>query len=219
MNLADPDPRVRDQASENLMGISFEDLPKLRQLVIENQPLVPDQSAAMKDIVIQVYLAGQKYECVGGGLTDPSGNLGPFFLGLTWPLGLGSDERMGVPVEERIPGFPSYRYLRTGDMILGLLINPDATLQQFPNMPTHNSEMLSTAISSPARAQDMTLQVLRHGQILKVRLKMAPRPQIAELRDPKVTQQFVADRAVEGDRYWNENFAPVLGRHPVEDAE
>jgi hypothetical protein len=217
--LADADPQVRDQASEDLMGISGDDLPKLRQLVIESQPLVPDQTAALKDIVTQAYLASQKYDVTDGKQTDPSGGQGPFFLGLLWPLDTGSDPRLGVPVDERIPGFPSYRFLHRGDMIMGIFINPSATLMQFPNTETHNIDALKSAISTSPAAQDIALQVLRNGQVLKLRLKMAPRPLYADPANPGALRQFTADRAADADRYWNENFARLLGHDPVEEAE
>jgi len=216
--LADSDAQVRDQASQDLMGISADDLPKLRQLMIETHPLAPDQTAALKDIVTQAYLASQKYDIADNQQTDISGNRDPFFLGLLWPPQTGNEIRMGVPVDERIPGFPSYRFLRRGDMIIGIFINPDASLLQYPNMETHNVPTLTAAINGPPRVQDIALQVLRNGQILKVRVKMAPRPLYADPLNQGSLHQFIADRAADAERYWNENFAPLLGRHVDEDA-
>jgi hypothetical protein len=217
-NLADPDPRVRDQAREDLMGIGRDDLPKLRQLIIENQPLLPDQAAALKDIVIQAYLASQKYDVSDGReikQTDPNGEQDPFFMGLLWPMEAGADSRLGVPVDERIPGFPSYRFLHPGDMILAIYMDPNATLRHFPNRPTQNVTDIKSAISSLPRTQNISLQVLRNGESLKIPIKMAPRPLDADT--PDSLKQFISDRAVDADRYWNENFAPLVGRHPAED--
>ena len=43
--LADRDPKVRDQARFDLMGLGPDDLPALRQLVIEHKPLFSTQAA------------------------------------------------------------------------------------------------------------------------------------------------------------------------------
>jgi hypothetical protein len=215
--LADPDPALRDQASQDLMGMRADDLPKFRQLIIENQPLAPDQIAALKDIVTQVYLASQKYKVADEMLTDASGSQDPFFLGLLWATDTDPELRLGVPIDERLPGFPGFRFLRRGDMILGIYINPDAALLQFPNTETHNIETLKAAIAGSPRSQSIALQVLRDGQILKIPLKMAPRPLYAE--NPEALRSFISDRTHNADRYWHETYAPLLGQDIQQDAD
>ncbi len=208
--LADPDPRVREQAREDLMGISGDDLPKLRQLVIENLPISPNQASALRDVVLQAYLASEKYSIPSGGETDSTGTEGPFFLGMLWGPDTATDLRLGVTVDERLPGFPSYRYLRKGDMILGIFMDPTAPLLQLPNMETHDVASLKGAISAAPRNQNIQLQVLRNGELILVSLKMAPRPSDADQNAVGALKAFTSSRAERADMYWHENFAPLL---------
>ncbi len=209
--LTDPDPKVRDQARQDLMGIKGEDLPKLRQLVVDHLPISPDQTAALRDIVRQAYLASEKYDIPGGASTDPSGSDGPFFLGLMWGIELdAADTRLGVTVDERLPGFPSYRFLRKGDMILGIWIHPDTPLPKQPDWLTPNRQALISAISSSPRSQDIVLQLIRNGQVITVPIKMAPKPLDADPTHPESLQTFKALRAERAETYWQENFAPLF---------
>jgi hypothetical protein len=211
--LANPDPKVRDQAKEDLMGIKADDLPKLRQLVIEHLPISPAQSAALRDVVLQAYLAGEQYKNMGGVMTDPSGTEGPFFLGLLWKPEIEiADARLGVTVDERLPGFPSYRYLRKGDMILGIWTHPTEPLPQQPDWLTPNKTALIDAIRTSPRSQDIVLQLIRNGQKITVPVKMAPRPGEADPDKPESLQAFKALRADRAEAYWQENFAPLLDR-------
>ncbi len=213
--LADPDPKVRDQARQDLMGINADDLPKLRQLVIEHLPLSPDQLAALRDIVMQAYLAGEKYPAgdrsinPAGVETDSNGTESPFFLGLTWGKDItdATDARLGVTVDERLPGFPSYRFLRKGDMILGVWIHPTDPLPKQPDWLTPNRQALIAAISGSPRSQDVVVQLIRNGQQMTVAIKMAPKPIYA---DPDSLQTFKAMRVDRAETYWQENYAPLF---------
>jgi hypothetical protein len=206
--LAADDPKERDKAAVELMGLTADDLPKLRQLIIEHQPIKPAQVAALHDIVIQAFLSNDPYETVKD--TDPT--QAPYFIGLLWQNSfLGEeDARLGVMVDQRLPGFPSYRYLRSGDMILGVFIDPTVSLLQFPNRPTHTHKDLTDAIGSNRSVQDIVLLVLRDGEQIRVPLKMAPRPAMALAEMPGEEHPFLADRAHRADAYWEENFVPLL---------
>lgn len=209
--LADPDPKVRDQAKIDLMGIKGDDLPKLRQLVVDSKPISPAQSGALHDIVLQAFLASESYKVPGGGDSDASGTEGPFFLGILWPTHDGDDEaRLGVAVDERLPGFPSYRFLRKGDMILGVYIGPDAPLLETPYMETHSRSALISAIAGSPGSQNVVLQVLRDGETIKIAVKMAPRPLDADGIAIGAIRAFNATRLDRADAYWQENFAPLL---------
>jgi hypothetical protein len=211
--LADPDPKVREQAKTDLMGIAAGDLPKLRQLVIESMPIAPDQAAALPDIVTQSLLAGEKYTSRDGEETDASGSEGPYFLGLVGPQEEMDDQgRMGIVVDQRLPGFPSYRFLRKGDMILGVFVDPKAPLQVVPNVQTRKLSVLSSFIEMNPAAQSILLQVLRDGELIRVQVTMAPRPQVANPATPGSLSTFIAERADLAETYWNENFASWVGR-------
>jgi hypothetical protein len=215
--LADPDPKVRDQARQDLMGLKSEDLPKLRQLVVEHLPLSPDQLAALRDIVMQAYLAEEKYRAgdnssnTTGVETDSNGTEAPFFLGLRWDpeIIVASDARLGVTVDERLPGFPSYRFLRKGDMILGVWIHPTEPLPKQPDWLTPTDTALKDAIRTSPRTQDVIVQLIRNGQQMTVPIKMAPKPSDADA-SPDSLQTFKALRAQRAETYWQENFAPLF---------
>jgi hypothetical protein len=208
--LADPDPKVRDQAKIDLMGISGDDLPKLRQLVIDHQPIAAGQASALHDIVEQAYLASLPYEPMDVKQTIAGGQQSPYFMGILWPRDFDSDARLGVTVDERLPGFPSYRYLRTGDMILGVLLNPNVSVLQFPNQETHTRQQLISAIGSSPDVQNIVLLVLRDGEQMRIPVKMAVRPIDADSNNPGSLRPFIADRANKADAYWQENFVPLL---------
>jgi hypothetical protein len=204
--LADPDPRIRDKAKIDLMGIRAEDLPKLRQLVIENQPISPAQSAALHDIVVQAFLADDKYE-IAGGETDASGSGPTYFLGLLWPTPDDEQARLGVSVDVRLPGFPAFRFLRKGDMILGIYFDPEA---QFPDVQTHTQASVREAILGRPDAQKVVLQVLRDGEQIKVDVRMAPKPSFPAGEPIDAIIRFNAERVDRADAYWEANFAPLL---------
>jgi hypothetical protein len=210
--LADPDPKVRDQAKIDLMGLPAADLPKLRQLVIDQQPILPGQASALHDIVVQAFLAGESYESLSGDQTTITGKGPQYFLGIGWPNDFDDDEtRIGVIVDERVPGFPSYRYLRTGDMILGIYLDPSLSLQQPPNTETHTRQKLIDTIKLQSDQQDIVLLILREGEQKRIAIKLAPRPLAArESLDPQPLIDFKADRADRADKYWQENFVPLL---------
>ena len=61
LQLSDPDPKLRDQAKIDLMGLSLQDLPALRQIAADNAPLTPQVISALHEIVVQVFLASDQY--------------------------------------------------------------------------------------------------------------------------------------------------------------
>ncbi len=98
--LADADPEVRATASQNLMGLTRNDLPELRQDVLSLQPLLPVQADALHDIVRQVYLSSEPY--------PPLPREG--FLGVSYEATRIGDTP-GLLVAQRIPGFEGFRIL------------------------------------------------------------------------------------------------------------
>jgi hypothetical protein len=217
--LADPDPRVREQARQDLMGMTLADLPAFRQLVASSRPLAPVQAQALHDIVIQVFLAGQKYEVLSDGedvQTDTTGSQAPYFLGIHTIFFEDLNARLGVPVESRVPGFPAFRFLRDGDMILSVSPTPAGAVFQRPTIETHNMESLIRAITpdSGVPSQDVVLNVLRDGQELRIPIHMAPRPQKLTGANPDALSAFIAVLNQRSEAYWNENFLPLVD-HPV----
>jgi hypothetical protein len=207
--LADPDPKIRDRAKVDLMGISSDDLPGLRQLVVEKLPISPTQSAALHEIVVQVYLSGQSYKADEGD-TTASGTSNDYCLGIFWDTPPSESARLGLCVDQRLAGFPAYRFLRKGDLILGIYINPNLPLETLPNRETHNLDTLKDAIAGNPGTQNVVLDVLRSGESMKIAVKMAPRPLAAQVMQPRAMSVFNAPRIDEADAYWEENFEPLM---------
>jgi hypothetical protein len=197
-DLASPDNAKRDEARTQLMGLSREDLPRLKELVEKNQPLVVEQAAALHEIVVHVYLSGETY---------PQDTSKQGFLGLSWSPKMDEDSlRLGVPVENRLPGFPSFQMLRTGDLILGVLLRPDLPPQELPNIRTPSLRVMKQVISAAGANRDVVLEVLRQGQVLRVPLKLDPRPFLLLTE----VDSFSAERLQKGEEYWQQEFVPLL---------
>jgi hypothetical protein len=208
--LASIDDAKRDEARTSLMGLTRDDLPALRKLVDESRPLAAAQVAALHEIVLQLYLSGEPYEVdaspvdLAGLPTSPGG-----FLGLvSGSEGYGSS-RLGVPVERRIPGFASFRVLRDGDLILAIIFNPDVPLFALPNVRTSNFEIFKQAIAGVGPNRDVTLEILRQGQRIRVTTQLGARPAIANHPQEQVEEYF-AQRLQKAENYWQQELLPLL---------
>src|SRR5262249_17827304 len=73
VQLGDDNPAIREAATVNLMDLHRRDLAVLRGEAEAQMPLMPEQIVRLHEIVMQVYLADERY--VGGGQG---------FLGLSW---------------------------------------------------------------------------------------------------------------------------------------
>jgi hypothetical protein len=196
--LASPEDNKREEARTNLMGLTRNDLPRLRALVEQSRPLAASQVAALHEIVIQIYLSGESY---------PPAFPVTGFLGLSWPQGTDPGTRLGVLVQTRFPGFPSFRMLRDGDLILGVLLNPNAPLEVGPNTTTQDLGRLMGAIGAAGANREVVLDVLRQGQEIKVPLQLKPHPLLEIGADPT---DFFDRRQQKAEEYWRTEFVPLL---------
>jgi hypothetical protein len=196
-DLASPDSTVRDNAQTSLMGLSRDDLSRLRLRVQRDAPLAPAQIAVLHDIVVQVYLSSQTYPV--------DANQG--FLGLSWPVDFDRVQlRQGVPVVNRLPGCPAFRWLRDGDLILGITVEPRIALPTSVPRPTPSQQILQEIIEQAGPDRLITLDVLRQGQQIRVSLHLRPRPMV-----PLQTDQDFLDRwQHDGEAYWQAQFVPLL---------
>jgi hypothetical protein len=186
--LSDRDAQVRDQATQNLMGISSSDLPILQKVVEDSRPLRPGQKVALRDIVSQVYLAGLAYT------PEPTGKP---FLGLSWGLN-DSDTLSGVLVSHRVPGFPAYRMLRDGDLI--------TAIEERPGVPMDSSSF-TQAIQNFHAGQTITLRLLRNGAPLRVPVQLRARPADIDIMQ---LEAWMSDHQTQADAYWDKNFASLV---------
>lgn len=187
-DLSDPDPQKRDLARQNLMELTASRLDDLRALAERNRPLPPGQQAALREIVMHVYLAGEM----------PRGNTG--FLGVqfaTLDLRQG-DDAPGALVADRIPGCVAYRMLRNGDRIIGIAEKPEIRFQQFTD--------LSETIRVMKPGDKITLLVRRQGQDIAVPLRLDARPVWAD-GNPQDTQNQLLEAA---EDYWDTHFSSLF---------
>jgi hypothetical protein len=222
-DLSSTDPDVRDAARVALMGLSCDELGVLRVLVEKNRPVTPSQSAALCDIVMHVYLAGgneDRYPNIGflGVMLD---NI-PQPVTVTRPIDdltlIAGDPQTvsGVLIQETVPGFCGFRYLRTGDVVLGVFVKqkiadgPEAeTLQSTPI-----DTILRPLIQRTPPGELLTLQVLRQGRVIKVSFPLDAAPRVAGLGRDEVTAYKNA-RIDAARRYWEFAFEPLLWQPEV----
>jgi hypothetical protein len=195
--LADADPAVRDEATSQLMGLSRADLPALRQIVQDEEPLAPAQIEALEQIAEQVFLSGDAYA------TDPNGFLGiqTDVVNLTSVDGAPDDHwARGIMVLKRISGFCGARSLRDGDIIMGIEEAPGVTF-------TDPSNFVQT-IRGVGPGNTIHLQVLRAGNVRRVAVTLDPRPTEIDM-DPTMSD-LVARRRGAFQAFWEKTFAPLL---------
>jgi len=204
--LASPDALVRDKAQTQLMGMSREELWGLRSLIQRTRPLAPSQVAALHDIVIQVVLANESYDAAVP-------NKG--FIGVRWQdngsTAIGSAPARGIALDERLPGFPGYRWLRDGDVIRAVIIAPGTQMEQ-PRQIS-DADSLKGAVSSESVDKPLVLVVLRQGQEIRVPIRLSLLPKDLDrnaMNDPGPVTAFLASRLQRAEQCWQEQFAPLL---------
>ena len=196
LQLADPDPDVREQARINLMGIKRRDLDTLEKVVAENRPVQPSQAAVLYDIVMHVHMAGEPYQAA---------NAAGGFLGMRWELAEQDfwTDPPGVIVSQRLPGFCSYRMLRTGDVIVGIA--------EMPEVQFASRNDFTSVIQRFAPATKLTFVVLRGGRLQQVPITLDARPAVAvQGRPQEHMNAFEAERQNKAEAYWSRAFAHLV---------
>lgn len=197
--LADNRYETREACRIELMGLKRTELGMLRDAVKMSLPLEPDQVNVLRDIVMQIYLAGDDYE------TEPGAFLG---ISLAGPMreetqGLLSINR-GVAVVSCVPGFCAYRMLQSGDVILSMTTGDGKIVFESPDP----EERFRPAVMAVGPGNTVTFEVLRQGRIISVPLTLDRRPRGVE--NSGFIQQFTNDRAVAAEAYWKKDFASLL---------
>jgi len=197
--LGSDDPQSRRAALSELMDLSSHDLPALRAAAISQHPLLPEQIAAIRQAVTQVFLAGQPYTFA----TDPHEDVG--FLGLQWPLDAPSQPPDGVLVWSRIPGFVAYRMLQPGDIIVKIIRRP-----ALPDIELHDFDQFTNLVRQMHAGDVLRLQILRYGRPTDLSIRLDHKPLILE-QDPAGVkrQQWLNARAQAAQDYWNHEFSPI----------
>jgi hypothetical protein len=109
-------------------------------------------------------------------------------------------------VIDRILGFPGYRYLQNGDVIMGAITEKgDAAINR--------SEDLAVLVNNYHDGDTIQLRILRAGQTITVAIRLAARPnwpapqQQAFLTEGIQELPAIRQRQDRADEYWNGNFA------------
>jgi hypothetical protein len=204
---------VRDHARMQLMSLSRARLGELRDAVDRMRPLSPAQAAVLHDVVIHAYVAGGDRDR----LPPPrmSGFLGVLLEQVVSGYGIGvaqpaPDDNQpdfgqiratgGVLIKETWPGFAGFRFLRVGDVIVG--IGGDQPTRA-PTVPE-----LRAAVQATVPGNALALQVLRQGRIVEIAVTVGARPSWAE--DEFSTRQMQSRRIRRAEIYWQFAFAPLL---------
>ena len=196
--LADRDPAVREQALVSLMGMPRQELPAFERFIERSRPLRPSQAAVLRQIVTQIYLAGEPYETNGhfgflgirmleANVNQTNANPGPD----AQPL------RTGVVVLDRLPGFSGARFLRNGDVVLGIV--------EHPELRVAGQVEFMEAIRQLGPGKSVHFEVLRDGQVIKVGITLDARPIEAD-----AGTTFDDNRRTKAEEYWQRAFAPLL---------
>lgn len=186
------DSNVREAARIALMGLKRDDIPTLREAVSQSLPLEPSQTAVLKDIVTQVYLAGDMY------LAEDDG-----FLGVRLPSNFKPEEKAllaiekGVAIVSRIPGFCAFRMLQDGDVILGVT----------DGVRINSPDELIAAVSHYKAGQTISFDVQRQGKLTRVAITLDRRP--IGLGANSI-EEFIGNRTDRADDLWEKTFAPLL---------
>lgn len=160
--LASVEPAQRSSARQELLGLSYDELPALRDL-LSRRELRPSQVDTLREVVIYVHT---RYVL----LQQPKTGAG--FLGVSLPTAAAEqlDERqaprpIGMPVVERLCGFVAYRYLEDGDIILEAGV-PGAM------RPTPTRELLVRSVTSIAAGKPISLRVQRGSRLITITFEL-----------------------------------------------
>lgn len=204
MDLASPEAPTRQLARLNLMALKPSELPDLKRVCAALVPLTRAQIESLKEIVGQLYLAGEVEKARNDGTAG--------FVGVRLGLGVISGQQRegtgGIVVYRRIIGFVGYRTLQDGDIIIGLQEAPDVRMGQV--------EDFIQAVASRRAGDKIQLRVIRAGRELTIPITLDPRPewvaaaQRLDRDDPAdLPYQQLVDQAM---HFWTTSFG--LGLDP-----
>ena len=100
----------------------------------------------------------------------------------------------------RIPGFCSFRLLQDGDIIVGVVEQPDE--------PIDSPRDLIMAVTKVAAGQTLTFEVLRRAELVRIPITLDAKPDF-NVQIPDLNA-FENNRAQTAEQVWNTEFAPLL---------
>ncbi len=204
VNLGDESVSRREVARDALMQLRPVDLDDLRAAAVAEEPLGAEQTAALQDVVAQVYLSGLPYP------HSPRG-----FIGVVLAAVPAITENRVVVIEPvriegRLPGFGAYGSLLDGDLILAL---------DDPASPLRGKIDFTNRVANVAAGEAIAMRVLRQGRVIDVSVVVNHRPLVADVAGGQMTiADFQRQRQDRADAYWREHFAPIVERRPTTQA-
>ena len=171
------------------MDLHRRDLPMLRAAAMSQSPLMPGQVDALRQAVAQIYLAGDPFK------VDPDEPGG--FLGIQPPPDA-LQQHEGAVVWNRIRGFPGYRYLKSGDVLIKILDRP--------NMQIHNFSDFVGAVALFHPGETLHLVILRYGAEIAVAVPLDYKP--IDI-NPDNIGKWVDRREKLASAYWNAEFSMI----------
>jgi hypothetical protein len=144
--LASDDALLRQDAVDQLMCLRRADLPALREAAVAQCPLLPAQVTGLHQVVTQVFLAGERFRI------DPTeGEYPRGFLGIRFSTNPADrlQRTDGVMIADRIRGFPAFRQLRSGDVIMKII--------DWPAVQLHSSDDFVRAVTMLAAGDEIHL--------------------------------------------------------------
>jgi hypothetical protein len=188
--LGSDDPRLRAGALNDLMDLKRADLPALRAAAISQSPLLPAQVAALRQGVTQIYLASERYRV---DISIPGG-----FMGLHWSNANLRPTPDGVVVDELLPGFPAYRCLQPGDVMVAILAKQP--------IPLRSSADLVRTVMRMWPGDTLRLRILHLGAPRDVSMVLDFLP--VDL-NPTAIDPWIDDRTAKAQAYWNQEFSVI----------
>ena len=220
-DLASAQSDSREAARLTLMGIGRENLDALREAVKKasgKNALSAAQVAALREIVIQVWLATEPYDA----------NRHQGFLGVKDlrelvavenkpradppdPPAAGEEQAVpagGVIISDRIPGFCGFRYLQNGDVVQAVKLQSDVAIGDDHVIHIRSVGELQAVVKAHDPGDTITLRILRRGKVTDVTLQLSAWPDAAV--DMFAMDEFRRAREAEADRYFKQVFAPLF---------
>lgn len=193
-DLESADPSLRESARDQLLLLDASQLSSLRDTIARLDSISLGQVLALKEIVVHVHTTGEHHFSGEGrpliGITRSS------FDGMETSCVVGS----------RRIGFDAYRVLRDGDQIVQLaLVDPrDGTTSN--SIAVKLFSQMQTWVRTKTRPRNwIELIVIRSGERLNLRLRIAPNPDPTDGTAPNYTAWL--NNAID---YWNREFEPMI---------
>lgn len=199
--LGDPDADVRAAALTKMLALTRADLAALREVVEQARPISPAQAAALYEIIVHVYLSGERFEVAGqqGFLGVQSVSSDGDSLPFEDPA---VESGGGVVIGQRLPGFSGFQGLRDGDIILGVIAPRPTRLARW-------HELQDFVMRSPP-GETLTFEILRQGRIVKSSIKLNFRPAAVADPDLRRRHEFLDGRQARAEAFWLKVFKPLL---------